>query len=636
MCGIAGFCDFTKKSDKQTLVKMTDVLHHRGPDDSGYSFYENGFAHIGLGHRRLSILDLSSHGHQPMSFQNLEIVYNGEVYNFSEIAKELESYGYIFESHSDTEVILKAYHHWGIKAVDKFIGMFALVIYDKENEKLILLRDRTGIKPLYIYNKNNFFMFASELKSFHKSHNFEKEICLEALSLYFQFGYILEPYSIFKNTFKLKSGHYAELDLKTRNLKEYKYWDVINFYNQPKLDISFNEAKKETEKLLISACEYRMISDVPVGVFLSGGYDSTAVTAILQKNRTNKLKTFTIGFEEEKYNEAHHAKKVAEYLGTDHTEYYCTQKDALDVLTFLPEIWDEPFSDTSVIPTVMVSKLAREKVIVSLSADGGDEIFGGYDKYIKSNYYFKKLSKVPFRDVINSKLSKINPNKIPILNKTYNFDLRFKKANNLLGANNIVDVMNIFVNVFTKSELDSLLNINQKDLFTFNNIITSLDQIENKFEKMMAFDYKTYQIDDILLKVDRATMSVGLEGREPFLDHRIIEYVSKLPIDYKINNGNKKHLLKSIVHEYVPRRIMKRPKMGFSMPLQEWLGDAFKDLVSDYLSESNLNKVSFLNQKYIIFLKKQWLKDKTYNTKKIWSLIVLLMWYEKWIEGEKN
>ena len=214
--------------------------------------------------------------------------------------------------------------------------------------------------------------------------------------------------------------------------------------------------------------------------------------------------------------------------------------------------------------------------------------------------------------------------------------MRFEKANYLLGANNIVDVMNIFVNVFSKSELDNLLNINQKDLFTFNNIITSLDQIENEFEKMMAFDYKTYQIDDILLKVDRATMSVGLEGREPFLDHRIIEYVSKLPIDYKINNGNKKHLLKSIVHEYVPRRIMERPKMGFSMPLQEWLGDAFKDLVNDYLSESNLNKVSFLNQKYIIFLKEQWLKDKTYNTRKIWSLIVLLMWYEKWIEGERN
>ncbi|HIC87553.1 MAG TPA: asparagine synthase (glutamine-hydrolyzing) [Aquificae bacterium] len=289
MCGIAGFIDFTKKSDKNLLVKMTDTLYHRGPDDKGYSFYSFEKCNIGLGHRRLSILDLTFNGHQPMSFDNLEIVYNGEVYNFKEIRKELESYGYKFKSNSDTEVILKAYHKWGIDAVSKFNGMFAIAIYDKKNQKLTLIRDRTGVKPLYYYYKNGLFMFASELKAFHQNPYFKKELDINVLAQYFQYGYILEPYSIFKNTYKLKAGHYLEFDIKNKKLNIKKYWDVIDYYNQPKLKISEKEAIEETEKLLKSAFSYRMIADVDVGLFLSGGYDSTVVAAILQSNMRKKL-----------------------------------------------------------------------------------------------------------------------------------------------------------------------------------------------------------------------------------------------------------------------------------------------------------------------------------------------------------
>lgn len=326
MCGISGFCDFSKKSMKQTLIEMTDVLHYRGPNDSGYSFYENEFANIGLGHRRLSILDLSSHGHQPMAYEQLEVVYNGEVYNFKAIREELEKHNYTFHSDSDTEVILKAYHKWGIKAVDKFIGMFAIAIYDKEKQKLVFIRDRAGVKPFYYYFKDGLFMFASELKSFHENNSFEKTINKDALALYLQYGYILEPYSIFEHTHKLQAGHYLELNTKHSTLNTIKYWDVIDAYNKPKLGISFEEAKIETEKLLKSACEYRMVADVPVGMFLSGGYDSSVVTALLQHNRTEKLKTFTIGFKEKGFDEAPYAKEIAKHLGTDHTEYYCNPK----------------------------------------------------------------------------------------------------------------------------------------------------------------------------------------------------------------------------------------------------------------------------------------------------------------------
>ena len=630
MCGITGFCDFTNKSNKQTLVKMTDILHHRGPDDSGYSFYENEFANIGLGHRRLSILDLSAHGHQPMIHQYLEIIFNGEVYNFGEIAKELETYGYIFESHSDTEVILKAYYHWGIKAVDKFIGMFAIVIYDKEKQKLLFIRDRAGVKPLNYYFKDGLFLFSSELKSFHEHSKFEKEINKDALALFFQYSYILEPYTIFKHTSKLPAGHYAELDLQTQSFKMYKYWDVIDSYNKPKLDISFEEAKKETKKLLKSACEYRMVSDVPVGMFLSGGYDSSAVTAILQKDRTEKLKTFSIGFYEEKYNEAHYAKEIAKHLGTEHTEYYCTQKDSKELLSLMPEIWDEPFGDSSNIPTTLVSRLARKDVTVSLSADGGDEIFGGYDKYTQTLKYQRALSKLPFTRTFGFILEAVNPKYLIGLNKTYNFVNRYEKLKTLLKAKDEIEMMRGVNYYFNPSEVDRLLGGTDNMKTSFDDKIF-LNSHNDSIDKMMAIDYKTYQLDDILTKVDRATMSVGLEGREPLLDHRIIEFVSQLPSNYKIKDGNKKHILKSIVHDYIPKEMMDRPKMGFAIPLTEWFGDDLKKYILEYLDSEKVAKVGVFDIEEVERCKNGWLMNQNSYFGKLWLILVFMMWHERWM-----
>lgn len=627
MCGIAGFCDFNKKSTKETLIKMTDVLHHRGPDDSGYSFYENEFAQIGLGHRRLSILDLSSHGHQPMGYEGLEIIYNGEVYNFAEIKNELEKYGYTFDSHSDTEVILKAYHKWGVKAVDRFVGMFAIVIHDKKTQTLLLLRDRAGVKPLYYYFKNGLFLFASELKSFHEHPQFVKEINIDALALFFKFSYILEPHTIFEHTYKLPAGHYARLNLLSSDFKVYKYWDVIDSYNKPKLKISFEEAKKETEKLLKSAFEMRLVADVPVGMFLSGGYDSTAVTALLQKDRSTKLKTFSIGFYENKYNEAHYAKKVAETLGTDHTEYYCTQKDAQELLPLLPEIWDEPFGDSSNIPTTLVSRIAKKNVKVSLSADGGDEIFGGYDKYVQTVRWLNIFSYIP--SYVGNILNLINPKYLLGINKTYNFINRYEKLKYLVKAKDEIEMMATISYYFSPLEVNKLL-LNSQPLKTSFDIKAMLATHNDVIDKMMAIDYKTYQLDDILTKVDRATMSTSLEGREPFLDHRIIEFVSQLPSTYKINNGNKKYILKSIVHDYLPEEIMNRPKMGFSIPLNEWFGNELKKYILEYLDNSKVTKTSILNVKEVETIKNSWL-NSGYNTNKVWLILTFIMWYERWM-----
>ncbi len=628
MCGIAGFCDFTKKSDKQTLVNMTDVLHHRGPDDSGYSFYENEFSHIGLGHRRLSILDLSAHGHQPMTFENLEIAYNGEVYNFKEIRKELVKYNYTFESESDTEVILKAYHKWGIKAVDRFNGMFAICIYDKQEQKLILVRDRAGVKPYYYYYDDGLFMFASELKSFHENSGFKKQIDKDALALYMQYGYIQEPHSIFENSFKLKAGHYLELNIQNSKLNIHKYWDVVDFYNKPKLDISEDEAINETEKLLKSAFEYRMVSDVPVGVFLSGGYDSSVVSALLQNGRSEKLNTFTIGFKEKGYDEAPFAKETAKYLGTNHTEYYCTQQDALEILPKLPDIYDEPFGDSSAIPTTLVSQLAKKDVSVSLSADGGDEIFGGYGKYTA---IMKKID--TFGNVPN--LMK------PVLANILRQKLVHKSAAKFGGMFDAKTRCNRFADMlshdekqmlkasgqFTKDELSQVLNYKVKELETNFDTVINQDRVSN----LLAVDYKTYMVDDILHKVDRATMSVSLEGREPLLDHRIIEFVAQLPSEMKIKNGDKKWLLKQITHKYLPKEMMDRPKQGFGVPIQEWFKEELKEYFEKYLSKKALSEHELFDVDEVVRMKDEYLSGANVKVTKLWYVLMFQMWYERWM-----
>lgn len=628
MCGIAGLVDFRRKTNFEHLQKMTDVLFHRGPDDGGYFFEGFEQSQVGLGHRRLSILDLSNHGHQPMAFAHLTMVYNGEVYNFKEIRVELEEHGYFFESHSDTEVILKAYHKWGTDAVNRFNGMFAIAIFDSQKQTLTLIRDRAGVKPLFWYQKDGLFMFASELKTFHEHPRFVKELNHDGLALFLQYGYIPQPHTIFKNTHKLQAGHLLQLNIKNSKLEIAKYWDVIDCYNQPKLDISEQEAIDETERLLKSGFEYRMVADVPVGMFLSGGYDSSAVTALLQSERTEKLKTFSIGFHEPKYNEAHHAKKVAEHLGTDHTEYYCTQKDALAILPKLPEIWDEPFGDASAIPTTLVSQLARKDVTVSLSADGGDEIFGGYDKYTSIENKIRRFAQIPSSLYPLIKLG-LNSGAVHTLAKNLgmvNADDRLKRFSLILDQNE-KGLLKIGSQIFTGLDLDLLL-VNK-----YNKVETEFDVEINKnwLDNILAVDYKTYQLDDILTKVDRATMSVGLEGREPLLDINIIDFVAKLDPGLKIKKGSKKYLLKEITHKYIPKDIMDRPKMGFGVPIYDWFKSELKEYILFYLSNDRIEKSGIFNTFYVANLRDKYLSGADVNVNQIWFLLMFEMWRERWL-----
>lgn len=347
------------------LKKMTDTLFHRGPDGAGYELFNHPSAQIGFGHRRLAIIDLTIHGKQPMSFQDLWITFNGEIYNFNEVKKELIELGHSFSSESDTKVILHAFKQWGKECVHRFIGMFAFVIYDSINNTIFVCRDRTGVKPLYYYFKDNLFLFASELKAFHQHPDFVKEINPTAVAEFMQFGNVPGESCIFKHCSKLLPGHQLTLDLSNRNSAILRYWNVYDFYNKPKLSLSFEEAKKETEKIIQSACNYRMVADVPVGIFLSGGYDSTTVTAILQKESSQQLKTYTIGVPDIGLNEAPYAEDIAKHLGTNHTTYTCTQQEAIEVIQDLPFYYDEPFADSSAIPTHLVSKIARQDVTVA-------------------------------------------------------------------------------------------------------------------------------------------------------------------------------------------------------------------------------------------------------------------------------
>jgi len=415
MCGIVGFCSCNNKVDKGVLISMRDSLSHRGPDDKGeYIDEENN---IGLAHRRLSILDLSSLGRQPMSNDNgsIWVTYNGEIYNFKEIRRELAQRGFSFKTNSDTEVLVKAYEKWGVDCINKFIGMFALAVWDKRERKLYLIRDRAGVKPLYYYFNNGLFIFASELKALAKHPGFSKELNLSILPQYLRYGYIASPHTIYKDTFKVKPGHY--ICFSNNKIDEVKYWDILDYYEQDKLTGSEDEIAEELEEILLDSFKYRLVSDVPVGVFLSGGVDSSLLTAMLQKNINAQLKTFSIGFYEDRYNEAKWAKKVADYLGTDHTE-----KESLEIVPKLPEIYDEPFGDNSGIPTYLVSKLARQDVTVVLSADGGDEVFFGYNRYREAMYFYNSLNYPSIlKNIISSLLSVITPDKIDFIFRNIRF-----------------------------------------------------------------------------------------------------------------------------------------------------------------------------------------------------------------------
>src|SRR6476620_493589 len=621
MCGIAGFIDFQKSSDISIVRRMTDAMDHRGPDDAGYEVYEAKEALIGFGQRRLSILDLSPLGHQPMHFNDFIVNFNGEIYNFKEVRQELIDKGYSFNSWSDTEVILKGYHCWGLDVVHKFIGMFAIALYDKQKEQVIFIRDRAGVKPLYYYWKNNVLLFGSELKGLFEHPRFEKSIDTNSLALFLQFSYIPAPHCIFNSTYKLLPGHFLIVDLRTKEMQLKKYWDVFDQYNKPEINISDAEAIEETDRLLKNAYEYRMVADVPVGLFLSGGYDSSSVAALLQTGRTEKLKTFTIGFHENEFNEAPEEKKIAEYLGTDHTEWYLTAKEAGDVLQHLPEIYDEPFADNSTVPTVLVSKLARQQVKVALSADGGDEIFGGYNKFNQAEKFTGQLP-VPVQSMLSGAMSLINPAYIPYFNKKYNFSTRYEKMRQIWKTHDPILAVKYISQYITESEVESFLGKPFERYHTHFEDGGKLEHNDGITNRLLAIDYKTFLVDNNLVKVDRATMSVSLEGREPMLDHRVIEFLAQLPSSFKIRNGVNKWLLKQVVHRYVPKELMERPKRPFIAPLMVWFRDDLKEQLKYYLSEQSLSKTAVFDHVPIIKLRDEYLAGKKVNYQKLWQVLI--------------
>lgn len=629
MCGITGFIDFNKNSSSEILEKMVGTLKHRGPDDWGARIFSSERALVGLGQTRLSIIDTSSQGHQPMEYKELSIVFNGEIYNYKEIKKELSNLGHQFVSHSDTEVILHAFEEWAEACVAKFIGMFAFVIYDKVKQTVHAFRDRVGVKPFFYYQKNGIILFSSELKAFHKHTKFDKTIDVNALAAYFDYGYVPSPYCIFQDTYKLDPGHYLKLDLTRNEMEIQEYWNSDNFYARPKLTVSYQEAKKELHQLLISAYNYRMVADVPVGVFLSGGYDSTSVAAILQDSSSQKIKTFTIGFEEGN-NEAPYAKENAAYLGTDHYEYYCSENEAKEIIKDLPYFYDEPFGDSSAIPTTLVSKFAKQQVTVALSADGGDEIFCGYQSYPKAAKTMKRIRNYPsfirpFAKTAIGLGAKIIPE------SSHQLKHKMRGLSDSLTTNDF----EVALNIFHKSRQ---LPRHIRNRFLTNEVMELKTpfivkhQIHNSIvEMLMAVDYKTYLPNDILTKVDRATMSASLEGREPILDHRIFEFAAQLPIDYKYDGLTTKRILKDITHEYIPKEMMDRPKTGFSLPIAKWLRNDLSFLIDKYLSEKALASSGFFNEHYLIKQINLFNDNKFHYTPFIWKLLMFQMWFDEWM-----
>lgn len=630
MCGIAGFIDFSKTSSNQDLEQMTQSLEHRGPDGFGFVFQQEEHYSIGLGHRRLAILELSELGKQPMIWNHYQIVFNGEIYNFKEIKAELEQLGHQFQSDSDTEMILHAYDAWGTQCLHKFIGMFALVLIDHKKQELFIARDRAGVKPLFLYQKDGLFLFASELKAFHQHSKFKKKISIPAVQAFLHYGNVPTPHCIFEHCSKLKPGHFILSSLTQFNPIETAYWNVYDYYNKPKLNLSKEDAIHQTKDLLLSACEYRMVSDVPVGVFLSGGYDSACVTALLQKNRSESLKTFTISVPDIGLNEAPYAKAVADYLETNHTETSCSSTEALEIIADLPYYYDEPFADSSAITTTLVSKIAKQHVSVVLSADGGDEVFAGYNRYEMLLKYGQKLNKVPSwtKKSIASVMELIPADKIPILRNKYNFAQRYEKTKSILQATNDQNILLSLSQLFTEVQLNKLFTTPYEKLDSYFDS-TELTNY-SPLAYAQAIDYQTYLLDDILQKVDRASMSVSIESREPLLDHRLIEFVAQLPDEYKFRNGEKKWLLKEIVHQDIPKKLMERPKMGFAVPIENWLQNELRDLLETYLSREKLQEISFFEVDKIIALKNAFLNGKKEFGVKIWYLLSFMMWVEKW------
>ena len=626
MCGITGIYSPGATIDSSVIDAMTASLRHRGPDDFGvFADAQNG---VGLGHTRLSVIDLSANGKQPMSNAagNITLCYNGEIYNYLEIKRELVGLGHSFVTQTDTEVVLKSYEQWGMDSLRRFRGMFAFAIWDSARQSLFLARDRPGVKPLYYYHYRNLFLFASELKALAAHPQFDKRLNRRALSLFFRHDYIRAPLCIFENAHKLEPGHW--LCVKNGEVTKRRYWRIADSYNAPPLAVSEQDIADELEHKLIESFKYRLVSDVPVGLFLSGGIDSSAVAAILSRHGGGRIKTFTIGFRRQKNDEAPYAKKVADYLGADHTEYYMSDQDALNIVPQLPTMYDEPFADISQVPTALVAGLARQDVTVALSADGGDELFCGYPVYHKTCDKFNKFRRMSpalrraalmaFGAIGTARFNRSK--KLAKLKRSYN-TLRYAHEDDLPGLYQYRrggwtwdKSADLFVDE-VDSHADTL-----RDYFAQAAGAGALHQ-------MMSADFNTYLPEDLLAKVDRATMRVGLEAREPFLDHELIEFVARIPSAYKHHGGDNKYILKKVLRKYLPAALFERPKMGFVGPIDLHPQGALRDLIGHYLSESAIKQDGIFNANVV----KGWLARPKFNNGEIWRMLMFQMWREKWL-----
>lgn len=621
MCGICGYISKNRITAEDLRI-MNDTMYHRGPDDSGVEIYDatEGYS-VGFAQRRLSIIDLSPLGHQPMHSADgrLTITYNGEIYNFLELKKELT--GYPFRSTCDTEVILAAYLKWGIDMVNHINGMFAMAIYDRETQDVYLIRDRIGKKPLFYWLDGENIVFASELKPIMKCPGFKGEIRNELIPRFLFQQYIAAPDTVFKDVYKLEAG--GVLKFHNGELKKWKYWDIKKVYREKSADPvrSYEEAKQGLKDLLKKSVANRMIADVPLGTFLSGGYDSSLVTAIAQEHSEQPVKTFCIGFDVPRYNEAEYAKEVAKHLGCDHTELYISEREMFDLVSSIPQYYDEPFADNSQIPSMLVSKLAKQDVTVALSGDGGDEFFCGYNIY--DNVAQAQMLEIP--GAIAYGLGQI-----PV------------------GSGKLLDKMPFRVRVVagnrdkeTKTQLVSGSYLEAAAAFVDTQDITPiLYPVEssygvNNFQiRRMLLDMDTYLPEDILVKMDRASMKYSLEARCPIMDTEVMEYSFRIPHRYKYYKGDKKHILKDIAYDYIPKQLLDRPKTGFGVPMDEWLRGPLKEQLLDYSSTAFLKKQELFNADYVSkFINDYVVKGDGgpatgANFSKIaWSFYIFQQWY---------
>ncbi len=613
MCGFAGYVKIggdDVHTARNILAAMTTAIRHRGPDDSGA--WIDGTVGVALGHRRLSVLDLSAQGSQPMLSPDgrLVLVYNGEIYNFPQLRNELAGQGRIFRGHSDTEVLLAAIERWGVHgALARCNGMFAFALWDRGQRRLYLARDRVGEKPLYYGWFGQTLLFGSELKALRCHPAFDSTVDRGALALFLRYGYVPSPHSIYRSVRKLPPGTLLTLErLEPGSERLDTYWsarEVVDQATANRFQGSPTEAVDRLETLLTDAVGIRMVADVPLGAFLSGGIDSSTIVALMQAQSTQPVHTFSIGFHEEKFNEAVYARAVAEHLGTDHTELYVTPQDSLDVIPLLPTLWDEPFSDPSQIPTYLVSRLARRHVTVSLSGDGGDELFGGYSRYFRVQRRWKRLRQLPApaRRLAGRGLTTISEHTWdgllaslgPVLPARLRNERGGEAVHKLGRALTAEAPEELYRGLLShwRDPLEVTLGASEPETaLTDNGTWLALDSIA---ERMMFLDLVTYLPDDILVKVDRASMGVSLESRIPLLDPRVIEFAWSLPLEMKMRGATGKWALRQVLDRHVPRALIDRPKMGFGVPIDLWLKADLRDWAEDLLDESALRRDGLLD-----------------------------------------